>query len=119
MTRRREFTPKTKAAVRKRSGGICEADGCDRPAAEIDHKVECWEGGDNSLENAKDLCVECHLEKTNHSKSLKAWGNHFKVVKGRPKSGKIKSRGFQRGKSKIPSRPFEQKKQSFPKKLGR
>lgn len=95
---RKEFTAKTKAAVRERSGGFCEAEGCDRPAAEIDHIVECWEGGDNSLENAKDLCRECHLAKTNHSKGLKAWGNRFKVVKGRPKSGKIKSQGF--GKSR-------------------
>ena len=81
MTKRREFSAKTKAAVRERSGGICEMEGCNNPAAEIDHIEECWEhedGGDNSLENAMHLCVECHKAKSSHSMGLKAWGNHFR-----------------------------------------
>ena len=118
MTKRNEFSAKTKAAVRERSGGICEAEGCTNPAAEIDHTEECWEneeGGDNSLENAKHLCLVCHKAKTKHSMGLKAWGNHFRVKdltiteKRARKSGtkrKIKSRNTfsEQPKRTIPQR---------------
>lgn len=100
MTRRNEFSPKTKAAVRERSGGICEMEGCENEATEIDHVIECWEGGDNSPENAMDLCTECHRAKSSHSTHLRCKGKRFAIVKGRPKSGKIQSR------SSWQSRPF-------------
>lgn len=114
-TKRQEFSKKTKALAHDRANGICEAEGCDKPGEEYDHIEECWEGGDNSLGNCKLLCWDCHNEKTNHSKAIRAWGNHFKVVKGRPKSGKIKSRGFDKsgkrkynwGSRKLQSRGFK------------
>lgn len=103
MTKRREFSKKTKAAAWERAGGICEADGCDAPGEEYDHIKECWEGGDNSLSNCMLLCWSCHNAKTNEVKGLRAWGNHFRprIVstsekrdrKRKPKS-KIQSRGF-------------------------
>lgn len=121
MTKRREFTPKTKAAVRERSGGICEMDGCENEAVDIDHIEECWEheeGGDNSIENARHLCSECHKAKTSHSMGLKAWGNHFRPriasitekreAKAAKRSGKIQSRGFQK-----PARKHQWPKRKF------
>ena len=82
MTKRNEFSPKTKAAAWERAGGVCEAEGCDAPGDEYDHIRECWEdedGGDNSLENCKLLCVACHKLKSSEVKGLRAWGNHFRV----------------------------------------
>lgn len=103
---RANFTAKTRAAVIERAKGICELEGCDEPANEVDHIIECWEGGTNAIENAQLLCRKHHQEKTSHSTHLRGKGKRFAIQKGRPKSGKVKSRGFGKTKRKIPSRKF-------------
>jgi 5-methylcytosine-specific restriction endonuclease McrA len=68
MTRRKEFTKRTKASAFTRANGRCEkctrkvGDGGER--CEFDHKVSCEDGGDNSLDNCCVLCVHCHSHKT-------------------------------------------------------
>jgi len=94
---RNNFSPKVKQQARDRAGYVCEIDGCEEYAFEVDHKEECWEnedGGDNSLDNAQVLCQRHHREKTSHSTHLRCKGKRFAVVKGRPKSGKIQSPDF-------------------------
>ena len=103
---RANFSAKTRAAVIERAAGICEIEGCEQVANEVDHIVECWEEGGNSIDNAQLLCRRHHQEKTNHSTHLRGKGKRFAIKKGRPRSGKIKSRGFGKSKRKIPSRKF-------------
>lgn len=68
MTRRQEFTARTKAQAFHRCGGHCEECGvklgAGKSAPEYDHKLSCEEGGDNSLENCMVLCKACHGVKT-------------------------------------------------------
>lgn len=65
---RENFTEATKKAARERAKGRCED--CGGPTGpgngpEVDHITECWEGGDNSLENAIVLGKKCcHEAKT-------------------------------------------------------
>ena len=64
--KRLEFSRKTRAAAFLRSGGCCEECGAKLKTGEgeYDHDKECWEGGDDSLENCRVLCKVCHEEKT-------------------------------------------------------
>ena len=71
MTRRPDHIPARKAiprsaliAVMRRSGGICETDGCTRAGKEIDHVLAVALGGSNDPENLRLLCREHHAEKT-------------------------------------------------------
>ena len=80
MTRRNEFTPKTKRLARERSGGTCEVHlidkdlrkvwysalplTCNRPIADVDHIVPEHAGGGRDLKNAACLCKPCHAIKT-------------------------------------------------------
>jgi len=71
MSRRPDHTPKRKAfpksvrmAVLERSGGSCEAYGCDKPGREFDHIKPVYMGGQSTLENCQLLCAECHAERT-------------------------------------------------------
>ncbi len=71
MTRRpdhipaRKAIPKaTKLAVFARSGGKCEAEGCDRAGREIDHIKAVALGGGNEPENLRLLCRAHHVEKS-------------------------------------------------------
>ena len=45
-----------KAQVHRRSGGICEAPGCNRPAVVCDHVVSRKDGGADHADNCRDLC---------------------------------------------------------------
>lgn len=68
MTRRQEFTNRTKAKVFTRENGRCER--CTRKVgiggepAEFHHRVTCEDGGDNSEENCELLCAACHSHQT-------------------------------------------------------
>lgn len=67
MSRRTEFSRKTKLAAWEASGGRC-AD-CDRKiftgdGPEYDHQIPCEMGGDNSPDNCAVLCIPCHKSKT-------------------------------------------------------
>jgi hypothetical protein len=85
---RRNFTPKTKALIRERSGGVCEVHRipdemrrvryrllpmtCKRAAEEVDH-VQCdWAEGDPTPDNGADLCKPCHAIKTRIDKKESA-----------------------------------------------
>lgn len=72
MTKRLEFTRKTKEARLAHSGELCEAiwDGarCNMPLTpgqrEYHHEVEAERGGDNSFDNCRAVCVKCHKKLT-------------------------------------------------------
>lgn len=97
---RLDFDAKTKKAARERANGFCEGKDCGAALGphnppEVDHKVECWEGGDNSLENAQVLGRKCcHKPKTAKATGRRAKADaqrarHLdtKVRKGRPLPG--------------------------------
>ena len=71
MTRRPDHIPARKAtpraaliAVMRRSGGICETDGCTRAGKEVDHILPVALGGSNDPENLRLICREHHLAKS-------------------------------------------------------
>ena len=73
---RRNFTPKTKALIRERSGGVCEVhlvprcmypalpEACKRQGAEVDHITPAYVDGPPTVENGAFLCGLCHKLKT-------------------------------------------------------
>jgi len=63
IPRRKAFTRPVKAAVLQRSGGMCEAPGCDRVGRDFDHVKPVAIGGDNSLDNCQLLCRPCNAAK--------------------------------------------------------
>lgn len=67
MTRRQEFSRRTRLDTWERAGGCCE--GCGRKLypgdrQEYDHRISCEQGGDNSPANCELLCGWCHDGKT-------------------------------------------------------
>ena len=109
MTPRRYPTPREKAAIIARQGGIC-ACGCggalDGQKIEFDHELDLWTHGDNSTENFRALLkVPCHKAKT--AKDAKARAKSKRIIaKADPvaraarqaKKAKIRSRGFDKTK---------------------
>jgi 5-methylcytosine-specific restriction endonuclease McrA len=77
---RRNFSQKTKALIRERSGGVCEVDrippesrlvryralpgSCQRAGAEVDHIHPDWADGPRTVENGALLCKPCHSIKS-------------------------------------------------------
>lgn len=107
---RQEFTKQTKREALKRSEKFCEATGkfyglafnirCNTPLSygvEFDHFILASEGGDNSLENCRAICIKCHKWKTQNIDTPKA----AKIKRVRDKHSGIKS-----PKKKIPYRKF-------------
>ena len=129
MSRRTEFTRKTKQEALARSGHRCEAAGtrygfeegqrCNCSLSlgvQFDHDVPDQLGGDNSLENCRAICVQCHKHKTrNDVRQIRKSDRQRDKASGvlRP-AGKIKSPGFpktakaaKRGnKPALPNRPL-------------
>jgi 5-methylcytosine-specific restriction endonuclease McrA len=65
MTKRLEFSAKTKLARFEHAKGHCENCGdLITGVAEYDHAVEAYLGGDNSFENCRCYCRRCHARKT-------------------------------------------------------
>jgi 5-methylcytosine-specific restriction endonuclease McrA len=116
---RREFPEAIKRAIRARSGGVCEcrlmpADiahlfpkECDRPAAEIDHRIaECLRTEAELLEplTAEDgahLCSPCHKLKTASDQAMRGKRNAHRVRDDPPKRAKAS------GKPRLQSRGFD------------
>jgi 5-methylcytosine-specific restriction endonuclease McrA len=106
---RHEFTRKTKQEALVRSGHRCEATGtrygfeegqrCNCSLSlgvQFDHDVPDQLGGDNSLENCRAICVQCHKHKTrNDIQQIRKSDRQRDKASGvvRP-AGKIKSQGF-------------------------
>lgn len=105
---RTEFSRKTRQEALQRSGLKCEASGtrygmeegqrcnCDLSlGVQFDHDVPDQLGGDNSLENCRAVCVQCHRIKTRGDirqirKSDRQRDKHLGVIK--PKSALSKQR---------------------------
>ena len=105
---RTEFTRKTRQEALKRSGLKCEASGtrygmeegqrcnCELSlGVQFDHDVPDQLGGDNSLENCRAVCVQCHRIKTRGDvrqirKSDRQRDKHAGVIK--PKSALSQNR---------------------------
>jgi len=106
---RRNFTPKTKALIRERSGGVCEVhlvprcmypalpETCKRAGSEVDHITPDVFDGGNQPENGAFLCALCHKIKTYTDNREAKKSNRIRGVTGQSKRGPtIKSRGFDR-----------------------
>jgi 5-methylcytosine-specific restriction endonuclease McrA len=106
---RTEFTRSTKRAALDRSGLKCEASGprygfkegqrCNCSLSlgvQFDHAVPDALGGDNSLENALAICVQCHKFKTR---------NDIKQIRKSDRQ-RDKATGVLRPKQSIRSAPF-------------
>jgi 5-methylcytosine-specific restriction endonuclease McrA len=127
--RQGEFSTKTKRERLKQSGGFCEAEGpiyglerdtrCNSSLSrgvEFDHSISLAIGGDNSLENCRAVCLQCHKHKTRtndvpRAAKTKRQSDKSKGIR-RPK-GQLKSPGFPKaekpertGKAKLPPRPL-------------
>lgn len=105
---RTEFSRATRQAALKRSGLKCEASGpryglkegqrcnCNLSlGVQFDHDVPDQLGGDNSLENCRAVCVQCHRIKTRGDiqqirKSDRQRDKHNGILK--PKSSLSKSK---------------------------
>lgn len=67
MTRRQEFSNRTRLQAWERAGGRCEECGVKLHVGdrrEYDHRIPCALGGDNGLGNCVVLCGPCHGSKT-------------------------------------------------------
>ena len=68
MTKRDEFSAKTKDQAYARSGGLCENKACKLPLVighiHYDHILPCALGGKATLANCQVLCEPCHTRKT-------------------------------------------------------
>jgi 5-methylcytosine-specific restriction endonuclease McrA len=63
LPKRRPFPKAVKAEVLKRSGGMCEAEGCTRTGRDFDHIKPVAFGGTSTLDNCQLLCRDCNAEK--------------------------------------------------------
>jgi 5-methylcytosine-specific restriction endonuclease McrA len=81
MTARRYPTPKEKAAIIARQGGIC-ACGCgaalDGGKVEFDHELDLWTHGRNDTANFRALLAPCHKAKT--AKDAKARAKSKRII---------------------------------------
>lgn len=109
MSKRLEFSRKTRQAALVRSGYRCEATGplfgfaegqrCNCSLSlgvQFDHVLPAELGGDNSLSNCQALCIACHKAKTRSDvqrirKSDRQRDKHTGVIRS---VGKIRSAGF-------------------------
>lgn len=113
---RKEFTRKDRAFIIDRSGGKCEQ--CSavlKPSeGEVDHKIPCALGGDNSRSNGWLLCRLCHALKTKQDiqQTRKADRQRDRSTGAIKPKSTIKSAGFHKAdkktkidKSAIPAMP--------------
>lgn len=113
MTKRQEFSRKTKAKAFERSKGFCEGCGARLTVGKFhyDHEIPCALGGENVLENVQVLCTACHGVKTaleDVPRIAKAARQHDRFVGAIQPKGTIRSQGFvRRPRQNNASRPLE------------
>lgn len=101
-TPRKTFSKKMRQAIAALQGDLCAA--CEDPLGEhfdIDHINPLALTGTNNLENLVALHPECHAPKT--KKDVKAIAKARRIGKREtqgPKPSRLKSRGFDKSKSK-------------------
>lgn len=101
MSKRLEFSEKTKRAAHDLRGGVCLGlieikSTCGRPIEEYDHIKRCEIEPDNSLENCRPLCKICHAIKTVMDAKAAAKGRRLRkeTKKSQRPKAKIRSAGF-------------------------
>jgi HNH endonuclease len=108
---RRNFSSKTKALIRERSGGVCEVHlvprcmyralpaTCKRQGAEVDHITPAYVEGPPTVENGAFLCGLCHKLKTVTDNKMAKKSNRLKgntqADRRAQRGSSMKSRGFQ------------------------
>lgn len=98
--KRKEFTRKDRAFIIGRANGSCEQ--CNAvlksSEGEVDHKIPCSLGGDNSRSNGWLLCRLCHAPKTKQDirQTRKADRQRDRSTGAIKPKGAIKSAGFQK-----------------------
>lgn len=98
---RKPFPAAVRKTVAERSGGVCEIEGCENPAAHFDHHFPVALGGESTLENCRHLCEPCNAAKgrLEAKMALRADKMGGRIgQQARRKAGKTK---------KIPSRGFD------------
>lgn len=112
---RKPFPKAVQVEVLKRSGGVCEMEGCSRVGKEFDHYPKAVAfGGPSTLENCRLLCRECNQET-----GVETGRDAAKADRQGGRSGKYAKRQRAKaiGKHKaIPSRPMPGTKASGLKK---
>jgi 5-methylcytosine-specific restriction endonuclease McrA len=117
---RRAIPKAIKSAVLIRSGGICEADGCDNHGAEFEHRIPVALGGENTEANIWWACKSCHRDKTSGEdipriakakRQARETGRQREDKKRRAwPSRPIQSRGFTKAKPQnSATRPLEKR----------
>ena len=61
--------PKIRAAVERRSHGLCQAmlEGCTVVATDVHHRKMRSQGGEHTLDNLVHLCHRCHIVGIHHN----------------------------------------------------
>lgn len=117
MTRKGDFSEKTKFMARSRANWTCEMPECFETAFEVDHIKELWEGGTNTLDNCQILCRKHHAEKTARNDKRRAKRDRQAGRKGQfARRRKAKAEGRYKG---IQSQGFKKTAARFDWKLGR
>ena len=107
MAKRKAIPVAIKRAVLARSGGMCEADGCENVGKEFEHRIPVALDGENTEENLWLACRSCHRAKTSNEdipriakakRQARLTGQQARRAAG--KTAKIPSRGFNREFSK-------------------
>lgn len=103
MARRRRLTPKQRAEIIARQGGLCALSG--EPLAgrkvEFDHERALAMGGEDSLDNLRAVTAEAHLAKTRDDLARLAKAKRCErfMAEGRSRKRKgrpLQSRGFRK-----------------------
>jgi 5-methylcytosine-specific restriction endonuclease McrA len=100
---RRSMSPSRRKRILERDGHACTACTDKEGPFEIDHHLPIWLGGDDTDDNLRTLCRNCHKVETKVS------------CKARAKCKRLNGQTRQnRRKRKIPGRPFPEFKRKLP-----
>lgn len=101
---RKAFPKEVRLAVLKRSGGMCEIEGCPKVGSDFDHIIPVAFNGPSTLENCRLLCRDHNAEKGGDEATRAAEADRkggrtgqWARLQARKKAGqgsKIQGRGF-------------------------